>query len=102
MAVVEVVFGGPPSHDITEELISGAFRSAQTRLVGALGAARLQWELAEVDQTKETCWRVKLRWLDGANKEDVILFRNSLTLISLVGSTYCRVDWLLTTGQVVP
>jgi hypothetical protein len=94
MAEVEVVFGGKPNHDITEELISGVFRAAQTRLVGRLGAARLQWEVAELGNSGNDRWRAKLRWQGAASEEDVTLFRNALSLVTLVGSSHCRVDWL--------
>ncbi len=96
MVAVQVVFATKPTHDVTHELISSAFRAAQTKLVGQLGAARLQWEVVEVKQEEtETCWRAEMRWLtEKEEKEDVVLFRNALSLISLVGNSYCRVDWL--------
>ncbi len=91
-STVNVVFGSRPNHDITEELTTSTFRAAQQRQVGQLGAARLQWEVAELAQVADLVWRVKLRWLGEVDKEDVHLFMSALSLVVLMGSSHCRVD----------
>ncbi len=95
---LNVNFSNDISH-LSVELLRSALQNAQVRLVGPLGAAKAQWEISDPQRVSDVSWRAKVSWRGEVDKEDIVLFNNAVSLVSVVGPHYCSINTVIGFGS---